>query len=286
MSHALPPVATLSEAWLLGLEHALKAPGGRMVHLVTTIEHPGVELPEIREGLDRALDRANSPSVDSVAQTIFPKALYRDPGDIWSPGMPKALERELDTAANDLYDKYLSMLPILRTDRANSRGTYFSRMISWPGKEIGGVNQISRRIRRIRNELSNERSTHNTLDIDLSADLISDADPAQGTQIYAATDDRTRGFPCLVHVDFTLLGGVLHCLAVYRHHYFVEKTYGNYLGLSWLMQFLCQQTGVKPGELVIHSTLADAQPSHKASPRDLVMEILPELGADTAESTW
>src|SRR5262249_18505243 len=70
---------------------------------------------------------------------------------------------------------------------------------------------------------------------------------------------RTRGFPCLTHVDLTLHRGRLHATAVYRHQYLIDKAYGNLLGLSWLLQFLCQQTGYQLGELVVHATLADAQ---------------------------
>jgi len=60
-------------------------------------------------------------------------------------------------------------------------------------------------------------------------------------------------------VDLTLHDGRLHCLAVYRHQYFIEKTYGNLLGLSAMLQFICQQSGYAPGELVVHATMADAQ---------------------------
>jgi hypothetical protein len=31
------------------------------------------------------------------------------------------------------------------------------------------------------------------------------------------------------------------------------------LGLSAMVQFLCQQSGYAPGELVVHATMADAQ---------------------------
>ena len=60
-------------------------------------------------------------------------------------------------------------------------------------------------------------------------------------------------------MDLTLHDGRLHCLAVYRHQYFIEKAYGNMLGLSALLHFLCQQSGYEPGELVVHATMADAQ---------------------------
>jgi hypothetical protein len=78
-----------------------------------------------------------------------------------------------------------------------------------------------------------------------------------GLQTYAATDRRQRGFPCLVHVDLTLLDGKLSMLAVYRHQYLVTKAYGNLVGLSRLLRFLAQQTGYEVGELSVQATLAD-----------------------------
>ena len=101
----------------------------------------------------------------------------------------------LDRAAESLYDAYNDMLPLLRTVNANKRGTYFSRMITWPGKEPGGVNQLSARIERLRAEHRAGRQTHNTLDIDAAADAIADVEDLRGVQVYAATDRRTRGFP-------------------------------------------------------------------------------------------
>ena len=96
------------------------------------------------------------------------------------------------------------------------------------------------------------------MDMDIAADALETTLP--GLQVYAATDERTRGFPCLTHIDLTLLDGQLHCTAVYRHQFLIEKAYGNFVGLAALLQFLCQQGGCTVGELVVHATLADAQP--------------------------
>ena len=269
MSYALSPARTLSEAWLAGLEASLGESGGRLPNLITTITDPVAEIGDVRDVLDAALRRSGEQSVATVAGTIFPKTLYDDPGANWQPDMADDSEQVINVAAENLYHRYSSMLPLLLTARGSSRGTYFSRMISWPGKEKGGYNQLRDRILRLRSEHSNGRRTHNALDLDLSAYCIPDSQPPIGVQIYAVNDKRTRGFPCLVHIDFTLFESRLHCTAVYRHHYFVSKAYGNYLGLSWLMQFLCQQTGYDLGELVVLSTLADGQLGSHPNPRSL-----------------
>lgn len=246
----------MSEAWLLGLERVASESDGRLVHLVSTVTEPGAEITPVREVLDAALQAADEYSVDTVAETIFPSSLYPDPGFGWMPGIPTRKEAELDSAAEALYSSYCDMLPLLLTVPGNSRGTYFGRMVSWPGKTAGGTNQLADRISVLRSEHRAGHQRNNTLDMDIAADSH---EPLRGVQTYAATDRRRRGFPCLTHVDLTLHDGRLHCLAVYRHQYLVEKAYGNMLGLSAMVQFLCQQSGYAPGELVVHATMADAQ---------------------------
>lgn len=247
-----------SEAWIRTLALVRKAPQGRQVHVVTSVRAPDAENLDLRDALDKVLADAGAQSVETVAQTIFPSALYSVPAFTWSVDMALDAQAELDAAADDLYDTYEELLPMLRTVHANKSGTYFSRMITWPGKEAGGTNQLKLRIEGLRREARNGRRTNNTLDIDVAADALET--DLRGVQVYAATDKRTRSFPCLTHIDLTLLNGELHATAVYRHQYLVEKAYGNLVGLGALLAFLCQQSGWRMGELVVHATLADAQP--------------------------
>jgi hypothetical protein len=251
----MPSAESVSEAWVLGLERVVAEPDGRLVHLVSTVTDPGAEVAAVRQVLECALDAADKQSVDTVAETIFPSSLYADPGFDWTPGIAPENEAELDSAADALYSSYCDLLPLLSSVAANNRGTYFGRMVSWPGKAAGGPNQLADRVKALRSEHRAGRQRNNTLDMDIAAD----SQELRGVQIYAATDRRRRGFPCLTHVDLTLHDGRLHCLAVYRHQYFIEKAYGNMLGLSAMLHFLCQQSGYEPGELVVHATMADAQ---------------------------
>jgi hypothetical protein len=264
VSELLQSVPTLSEAWLLSLERVAKNPDAKAVHVVSTVTEPGTEIAAVRAVLDDALDKAETQSVQTVAETIFPVSLYADPGIAWSPGLDEVQEAMLDGAAETLYGTYCEILPLLLTADGNRRGTYFSRMISWPGRTPGGVNQLAARVEGLRREHRASRRTHNALDIELASDAGAVDNDTQGVQIYAATDRRTRGFPCLTHVDLTLYNGRLHATAVYRHQYLIDKAYGNLLGLSWMMDFLCQQSGFQVGELVVHATFADAQRRAKA----------------------
>jgi len=202
--------------------------------------------------------------VDTVANTIFPASLYQDPGVRWAPSLNSHQSARLDEAATDLYDAYGEMLPLLCTADGNGRGTYFGRMISWPGKEAGGINQLAERIIYLRSTHRGGRRTQNVSDIAIGGEaelLAADELRDIGLQVYAADDHRQRGFPCLVHIDLTLLDGQLSMLAVYRHQYLITKTYGNLLGLARLLGFLAQQTGFEVGELAVQATLADAERS-------------------------
>lgn len=272
----MPPTASVSEAWVLGLERVAAEPDGRLVHLVSTVTDPGSEHAAVRRVLESVLDAAGKHSVDTVAETIFPSSLYPDPGFDWTPGIDAQKETELDMAADALYASYIAMLPLLLSAAGNSRGTYFGRMVSWPGKAAGGPNQLADRISALRSEHRAGRKRNNTLDVDIAAD----SQDLRGVQVYAATDRRRRSFPCLTHVDLTLHDGRLHCLAVYRHQYFIEKAYGNMLGLSAMLHFLCQQSGYAPGELVVHATMADAQRREFAGVVQLASDARAALDAD------
>lgn len=282
---AMRPMPTVSEAWLSSLEAASAVSGGRVVHLVTTVTDPGSEVPEVRDVIDRRLEQVGMQSVDTVAETIFPSSLYPDPGFDWTTALDADEIAALDGAASDLYLAYEEILPLLRTVHANRSGTYFSRMITWPGKEAGGTNQLQLRIDGLRAQQRAGRRRNNTLDIDVAADSLAggpDGAP-DGVQVYAVGDRRTRGFPCLTHIDLTLHEGRLHCTAVYRHQYLVEKAYGNLMGLSALLRFLCQQTGYAAGELCVHATMADAQTSEGAWVHELARDARDALAlADNA----
>ncbi len=64
-----------------------------------------------------------------------------------------------------------------------------------------------------------------------------------------------------MHIDISVREGKLSLLAVYRHwHLITRGGYGNLVGLARLQEFLCQQTGFKPGgELAVVAGHANAE---------------------------
>jgi len=274
MSDYVEPCDNISQAWLRTLQ-LVHARGGRRINVLTTVSDPlAPEEPAVRAAVDAVLLPGKRKGkgihpVDTVASTIFPQELYFAPDLTWSPDLDAAQVAVLDAAANDLYEVYSDMLPLLCTADGNSRGTYFGRMVSWPGKRPRGVNQLADRVKYLRDVHRTGKRAHNLSDMTIGGEAEAmtghscspDPDTLDdvGLQVYASTDRRQRGFPCLVHVDFTLLAGQLSMLAVYRHQYLVTKAYGNLVGLARLLAFLAQQTGFAVGELAVQATLADTQ---------------------------
>jgi len=265
VSDYIEPAESVSEAWLRTLEH-VHAAGGYAINVMSTVTNPlAPEDLSIRKAIDVVLDGGNRAGtrvqeVDTVAGTIFPSDLYIDPRMVYSSDLEEADKKTLDLAASDLYEAYADMLPILVTDPANARGTYFGRMISWPGKTGGGRNQLADRVTTLRRAHDLNQRKRNLEDIVIGGEGEGLIDGSlAGVQVYAANDRRSRGFPCLVHIDLTVFDGRVSMAAVYRHQYLVTKAYGNLLGLSRLLGFLAQQSGYAVGELVVHATMADTE---------------------------
>lgn len=265
MSLYIPPQPNISQAWLETLS-AVSHAGGRAVNVLTTVTNPGAdETPSIRAELDRYLvphkvGGVSIHTVQTVANTIFPENRYRYSGPIFCKEMNPAQLELLDAAAQRLYTGYGRALPTLMKFYGNKGGTYFSRMISWPGKEAGGVNQLATRIKTLRGQ--NQNSAFNASDIVVGGEAMEndiDISELRGVQVFSETDGRTRGFPCMVHIDLTVYKRKLSLIATYRHQLLVTKAYGNLLGLARLQKFLSEQTGYPMGELAVMATLADAE---------------------------
>lgn len=277
---------SISEAWVEALGAVNSAQEGTATHLMVTVAapHPRAD-PVVTEVVNRALLRRGKHGVATVANTLFPSALYNDPGFSWSPDLAPDTVAHLDAAARDLYDAYLASLPTLMRIPANRGGTYFSRMISWPGRTATGTNQLMKRIDGLRSDNRRGLRASNASDIALAGE----ADGAEGSgaggllEEYAVSDTRTRGFPCLVHIDISVRSGAMSVLGVYRNWYLITRGYGNLIGLARLQQFLCQQTGYGTGELAVIAGHANAEHSDYSG-RSGVHAILDDVNSARAKS--
>jgi len=305
MTVLLLPAATISDAWTAALQATARTRTGQASHVLMTVTQPGTERAGIRAAVDALLAAVGEQSVGTVASTIFPADLYPVPALAWNRDLNAADQRLLDAAADTLYANYSKLLPLLLTADGNKFGTYFQRMISYPGPQPGGFNQLDTRIKAIR-AARKTAAQGNYFNLDLAQDgtpFITDRDEVRevhetdeqatddafggtGLQLLRPQDKRSRGFPCLVHVDLTMEAGALHLFAVYRRQNLITKGYGNLLGLSRLQTFICQQTGLALGKLAVMATFADAEfDLKKRRVEQLVRDVTALVDVDQAEET-
>jgi hypothetical protein len=281
---AFPPFDSLEAAWIGVLEAAEATRDGRLLHAVLSITGPGAPMPRVVAANDALLRPRGDHTVDTVANTVFPANLYAPPALDYLPNLKLSEIQLLDAAAEDLYSSYRDMLPELCGFNGNERGTYFGRLVSWPGKTGDGYNQLKRRIYQLRSHRNQGHSAANAADFALEgiAEIELATIEAVGLQTYKSDDERQMAFPCLVHVDLSVIGNRLSLMAVYRHWHLVHKAYGNLVGLTRLLHFLSQQTGYEPGELMIHATVANAEISSfsHAVLKELMAEVRSQLEND------
>jgi hypothetical protein len=234
----------LSRAWLKGME-ILRASKGKAVHLCVAIDNPGVEETGIRKVLDTMLACEKKDRVSTVANTIFPSALY----------IPEKLG---DKAAEHFYEQAADFRQIARRHKANRCGRYIDRMLEWEGRK-GVVNQLEVMVQILKTEIANSNTKSSRYEM---AFCTPEDYGTHGGDLRIQQPDYDRspmGFPCLSHISFTLEHGQLNLAAMYRNQYFFQKAYGNYVGLSGLMRFLCIEAGCEMGELLCIATHADAE---------------------------
>lgn len=245
----------LSTAWLAALEFLLRG-DGTGTNLMVVIREPVVEDSAIRRTLDAFIGtRASVFPIATVANTIFPQSLY--------------LEHLGSKAREHLYAMHAQRRQVMLRHPASKWGTYFDRLVAWPDPR-GEINQLERTIERLRMQLCRNNPLSSAYELGVSAvgddDVESEAgshSPDCGTaelHIHLPGHDRrVRGGPCLSHLSLTLTGGRLHLSALYRNQHFIKRAYGNYLGLSRLLAFLCREVGCPMGEIACLATHADAE---------------------------
>jgi hypothetical protein len=274
---------TIDLAWAAALGTVNAAKGGAVGNLVLTISAADVpDSAAVRARVDQALESADTWPISTVANTLFPAALYRPPAFSWSRNLTEEQVAELDDAAKAMFDAYGSMLDDIKRHPGNASGTYFSRMFTWPGREVGGVNQLESRIKYLRGKKNHHASD---LAIGGEGEVAIEENIAFGLQEYASTDRRQRAFPCLVHINLSAVDGVLSLTAVYRNWFMITRGYGNLVGLSRVLSFIAQQTGLRVGEIVILAGNATAERESyggKGGVDQLIADVVVAQQADAA----
>lgn len=165
-------------------------------------------------------------SVETIANTIFPAALYHRYG---APAFFEVFRER-----------------VLGKVRRNSRwsGYYFERMMQYRDPPGADTNQLWDIVTRMRNPKVRARNKYE----------LSLFDPLRDV------NESPYGGQCLSFLSFKLHPGapnILTLTAMYRNHYYVEKLLGNLIGLGRLMAFVARESELAVGSLTVLSTHAE-----------------------------
>lgn len=208
--------ADASEAWLNGLNHLLAQPKGALPFAVTEIDDPTIEHTEWFLRYNPGSIIEDAPNYRTIARMLVPSGM---------------LDASTPRAAR--YHQELNRLQRLRRRGmrfSNWSSTYFERLTNFPGTN---ENQLEKIIQKLRSWPSRPKAA-----------LYAHIESPSTTKL------RTRGGPCLqyIQVGFGSDGG-LDLTALYRSHDYVEKAFGNFVGLTRCLRFICQEAGKPIGKV-------------------------------------
>lgn len=222
----MPAAISPTCAWIEAATRLRAAPkmslGGLMLH----IERPNTlsgEEAEVVSTVDAFLRHHDKHPIVTVANTIFPASLDRGDG------------------IAGLRERYL---PVYRRRmcRQGEWGRYFERMVNWEDRRGQRINQVAEIIELLQNARQG-RFYENRFEVVIS-------DPVRDLR-------KTSNRQCLSLIELKPeRNGRLHMLAVYRNHYYIQKTLGNLLGLARLLEFIARESGFEIGTLTLNSTSA------------------------------
>lgn len=232
--------ADFSTAWLKTVLAVSECTDSQALHTVTRVQDTSLpEVPDIRAAADAVLAETDLPSIRTVANTIFPRAIADQTPE------PDALA-----------ERYAALYPTLKQvePHRNSRGTYFLRLVAYPGPD-GTVNQLGHLIRTLRTELANDRPKRARYETGFGATPSS---PVALPIFEPGADTAAMAFPCLSLLSFQHDRTHLHAVAHYRSQYLTQRGYGNYLGITELINYVAEHTALTAGALTIVAGQAHA----------------------------
>lgn len=234
-------------AWRAALAAVDAKPGHESHNVIIDVADPTARSrlsDPVVAAVDAYLRGEGEKGVETVANTIFPEALYN------LHGAPLFFERFED-----------NVLPRVNLKECWS-GYYFERMMRFPKGGGGFENQLQRIIDRIKDPAVRA----------LNKFELSIFDPTRDV------DRSPYGGQCLSFASLKLVGPAdqrrIAMTAFYRNHFYVRKLLGNLIGLGRLMSFLAKETGLRVGPLTIVSTHAEIDlPSTRTELKALLARV-------------
>lgn len=207
----------------------------------------------ILDKVDDFLRHHDRHPVVTVAGTIFPGGIY------------------LSHGAQGVYELYPEQIyPRIK----DQWGTYAFRMLRRERRDGSSMNPLQVLVDKLRKKSESGRGMKAAYELNL-VDVFADI------PLYVSDLDstRTRSQPCLSHISFRIAGNnSLMLTALYRSHYYVQKTLGNLLGLAQLQSFVASEAGFDVGPLVCHSIHATLEKESKLWGRVDIEQLVRNCG--------
>ncbi len=226
----LIPNSSIAKCWLDACQHLRDAPGNTDTTVVLHVEHPDSmddQDVEVARAVDTFLTTHNKYSNHTVAETIFPGYEYVRRG------------------VKGVYEHYPATYDAIKAlPEIHRWGTYAHRLLRRVGRDGEKYNPLEDCI----SKMKQKKPVRASYELGFGFELAT----------YDDDQDRKRrmGGPCLSHLSFKLIKQKVHLTAIYRSHYYIQRAYGNLLGLARLQSFVADQVGGSVGPLVCHSTMA------------------------------
>ena len=193
--------------------------------------------------VDSLLRRNADSSIETIAGTIFPQAIYA------KYGRPA------------FYEQFLESMKKGR--KPNTWGTYALRMIIRDSNGVP-INPLETLVEKLKYSASEGHGYRSAYEIGFvePGDLAPGSDIGFELPTYDPVRDRNMvsNMPCLSHLSFNLDERAVDLTAMYRSHYYCSKALGNLIGLARLQAFVAKETGLNVGTLTCLSTHARLDP--------------------------
>lgn len=238
MNRLIHPIEghTPAQTWLKAVNFIAEREGRSVFNLILGVHSP-IEVAaddfRLQDLVDDFLTSHGKQPLVTTAGTIFPAGIYLQGG-------ADAVYKEFP----DLYRKF-------KTNWGTYAGRMFCPTIISKGKERVPIQVIIEKLK-AQKERGHMRAAY-------EVKLFEEIETCEISTYQPESDcGMTRGQPCLTHLSFKLQSdGSVSLTAVYRTHYYIEKTLGNLLGLGQLLSFVAEEAGLTPGALICHSTMAE-----------------------------
>jgi hypothetical protein len=181
-------------------------------------------------------------SVQTVAGTLFPQAMYRRHG------------------ADGLSKRFMTIMR--RERKPGTWGTYAMRLMERRGRDPETTfSPIEQVIRKLKNAAGEGKAYQSVYEVsphvadDLDGDDLAYACELPTFDSMIDGNGKISNMPCLSHLSFKLTDkSTVDLIAIYRSHWYLQRTLGNLLGLGQLLSFVAKEAGVLVGSLTCIST--------------------------------